>query len=117
MPRAAGGGHGVDELNERIVTFCNYLTPGVYVGDKFGQPRPQRRGPVKADTAGGGIDIVEWTTGPDDSGRTSAEPRWLVVDWTSLAPDATTTAAGDAICGPYVPEPFVRVPPQPTGPR
>jgi hypothetical protein len=106
----------IDDSRFRV-SFCGYPTPGVYVGDKFGDPRPQTRGPIEPRATRAGVDLVEWTRGPDDLGRTSAEPRWLVVDWTSIAPDDTTGASRDEICGPFVPDPFVVAPPEPTGPR
>jgi hypothetical protein len=91
------------------VTICEYATPGVFVrgpGDRLvlrSFATDRARFTFTTST-------VEWTTDGDGRGRSTTEPRWLVVH-----EDATTWGdAAKAVCEPHLPTPFEFVPPLPT---
>ena len=92
------------------VAVCNFFTPGIFRDLGNGELFPWRTDSTRRNLYFASSYDVEFTTRPDDLGRTSSDPRWLV----AAINDATKEDFEECEKN----NPFANlVPPQPTVPR
>lgn len=104
------GAKVIDDQGTIEFTLCEYFTPGLYYRDR--------------DTGGlfaGSNHLlytlwsprVRFTTENAADGRTTTEPRWLVVGHGKQLLTPSERDLKDQACRPYMPEPFVQITPTP----